>query len=527
MTKPPLRRLLLLPALLAAALAAGQGDSPPLPPPDDTGGGRNVFVVTVEGMINDVTLQSLQRRIDDARAEGADLIVLELDTPGGLVSSALDICTYLKNLEVETLAWIRPDAYSAGAMIAIACDGIIMGSRSKMGDCAPIMIGPQGLQSVGETERAKIVSPILEEFRDSAQKRGYPLALCEVMVKVGPPVYQIRKRDDKTIRYVYEPKLKDYGLKASDLVEGVERKAEDTGVLRTDWELLALVNPENELLTLNQDRAVEHGFARRIIADDPALAAFTNAAGATITRLESTWSEDMVSFLSSPQVVGLLMTLFMLGAYMEMQSPGLGLPGLVAVCALAVLLGAPYLAGLANVMELGLILVGMVLIAIEVFVIPGTGIAGIGGLLLMFLGLLLTFVQNEPGPDFWPQLPQTWQMLEAGLLSMMVSAVITGIGLYYLTKHFGSIPMLNRLVLSSPGGNVDAEVKPDVNTDVGGDADVAVGDTGRAMCELRPAGQMEIGGNLVDVVSNGTWVPAGRSVRIVEVHGNRVVVEEA
>ena len=98
---------------------------------------------------------------------------------------------------------------------------------------------------------------------------------------------------------------------------------------------------------------------------------------------------------------------------------------------------------------------------------------------------------------------------------------------YYLTKHFGSIPMLNRLVLRSPAGDVEAEVEPVVRPDAGGDEAVTVGETGRAVCELRPSGQMEIAGKLVDVVSNGTWVPAGRTVRIVEVHGNRVVVEEA
>ena len=126
--------------------------------------GAKVAVVRLEGFIYGYTLQSLEQRSQQAIDRGATLIVVELDTPGGLVSSALDVSRYIKSLPVRTVAWVNDQALSAGILIASACDQIVMAPASLTGDCAPIVPG----QNLAPTERAKALSPILEEFRDSA-----------------------------------------------------------------------------------------------------------------------------------------------------------------------------------------------------------------------------------------------------------------------------------------------------------------------------------------------------------------------
>ena len=136
--------------------------------------GADVAVIKIRGLIYGFTLHSLQQSVEHARQNGASLIVLELDTPGGVVTSALKISKYIKSMQVPTVAWVNPEAYSAGIMIAAACNRMVMAPASAAGDCAPIVPGA----NLSPTERAKALSPILEEFpRFGACQR---LRLCVI-----------------------------------------------------------------------------------------------------------------------------------------------------------------------------------------------------------------------------------------------------------------------------------------------------------------------------------------------------------
>jgi membrane-bound ClpP family serine protease len=153
-----------------------------------TPGGANVAVIKIEGMIYGFTLESLKRRVERAMEGNASMIVLELNTPGGEVISALKIAKYIKGeITVPTVAWIHDSAYSAGILIASSCDRIVMSKASTTGDCAPIVPGTE----LAPTERAKALSPILEEFRDNARSNGKDFALYHAMCVLGVEVYLV------------------------------------------------------------------------------------------------------------------------------------------------------------------------------------------------------------------------------------------------------------------------------------------------------------------------------------------------
>jgi membrane-bound serine protease (ClpP class) len=499
-------------------------------------------VLPVTGMINDVTLTSLERRVGEARSQGASVIVLEMDTPGGLVSSALQITTYIKQLDLSTLAWVRPNAYSAGAMISLACDGIVMSPRSRVGDSAPIMIGPGGGPAeIGETERAKAESPILEDFRDSANRNGYPQLLTEAMVRLLPAIYMIRHQPDGEVRYVRADELDKYGLDEAALITPANndppsqapeaptpapQNAPPAAAAATGWSLVKLVNPADTLLTLSQDEAVEHGFARRIIADEKELAAYLSVD--EVIRLPETWSEQLVNWLTSPAVRSVLMLVLVLGVYMELQSPGLGLPGALALGALVVLLGAPYLAGLAGVMDMVFIAAGMALVAVELFVLPGFGIAGILGLVMMFIGLVMTFVPNDPGPGILPTLPGSWEMLQTGVITVLASGIVGSIAILILMRYFGMLPFLRSMILTDQQPTLTTAAGSLTSTPAAAVVDAdhpPVGAIGTATTRLRPVGQARFDDHLVEVMARDRWVDVGSRVRVVDTTGGQITVE--
>jgi membrane-bound serine protease (ClpP class) len=516
-------------AIAAASASAAARDDQAASQPSQTQRGA---IITITDEINDITLTSMKRRVDDARRLGASLVVFKMDTPGGLASSALEICTYLKNLtDVKTVAWVDPSAYSAGSLIALACDEVVMASASKIGDCAPIIISPtEGLKELGGTERAKAESPILKEFRDSAHRRHYDPLLCEAMVRLGYEIWWLEDGAGGERRFVLKRDKEELMSEEGSRWRPV--KTIHDPVSGTDIALRQPVVEDRDLLTLTQTEALAFGFAKAIVSNERELRAYYNLVG-DIPRLESNWAEVVADFLSSPFVRTVLMMLIALGIYAEFHAPGHFVGAGVALVALLIFLGAPYLTGLADVWEILLVSIGLVLLAAEIFVIPGFGVTGILGILLVLVGLIATFVPAEPGPVIIPRMPTTWLGLKTGMQVVFGGLALAVAAAWVLNKYLPRIPGARGLFLAPAPPAIDAAAAarshavppPDVFAPPGtAQSVVQRGDAGTALTKLRPAGKALINGHRLDVITEGQMLDEGCPVEVVEVSGNRVVV---
>lgn len=297
-----------------------------------------------------------------------------------------------------------------------------------------------------------------------------------------------------------------------------------------EWERVELVKEAGRLLTLTQDQAMRYGFAEAIIANETELARFLGVSPASVVRISPTWSEELAAWLSSAAVRGVLTFVLLMAGYFALQSHGFGLATGVAVAALVILLGAPFLTGLADIFDILLVVGGVILVVVEMFWIPGFGLLGAGGILLTVVGMILTFVGAEPGPGIIPELPVTQQALREGALATTLSMLAAAVCFYFLSRYFASIPGINKMILQSPSSRNSEFPIPDsefpASEGAAENGELKPGEQGEVVTALRPVGRARFRGELYDVVTEGQRIHRGRSVRVIVVRGNRVVVEE-
>ena len=553
----PVVGLALVAALTAAAVAqVASVESEPA-----TTSTANAAIIHLDGEITDVMVESIRRRMVEAEEKGVELIIFELDTPGGLVTSSIAIADLIKNLpDIKTVAWVNPNAHSGGAIVAVACDEIVMARSSRIGDSQVIMGGPGGVAAVPEDLQPKAYTPVLAEFRASARLNGYDQTLCEAFVLPDREVWWLENTKTEERKFVFgaekrrllgerekpaqdkkkkkkksEDEEDDDEEEATDEPEDDETLTEPAEQKPTDWKLVekyhdAILDMEvdtiqpvvrdDQLLEMSAAEAQAYGFSKGIVANETELKDRYNLA--TIIHLTPSWSEAIAYWLTSMYVRGFLLLIIFLGAYVEFHTPGVGVAGLVALISLAIFVGAPYMTGLANVWEILCIVIGVVLMALEIFVIPGFGVAGISGIALVFLGLFGTFVPDEPGhtlPFYIPSLPATWEGLRIGLITIVSSMAASMMGMVVLSRYLPNIPVFRRLVPANP---TPSEV-------LAGDpyrGAARVGDVGYAEGSMHPSGKARFGSVLVDVVTQGEFLDPDARVEVIERRGNRVVVRE-
>jgi membrane-bound serine protease (ClpP class) len=261
------------------------------------------------------------------------------------------------------------------------------------------------------------------------------------------------------------------------------------------------------------------GLATTEIRNDEQLTAFFGASN--LRRLDQSWSETMVLFLTNMIVRGILIVIFLVALFIEMTHPGVLIPGIVACAAFVLLIAPPLLNNMASWWEVAAMLLGVVLLILEIFVLPGFGICGVAGIVLFLVGLVGTFIGAGSGGLF-PDTPGAKSELMSGVTTVVLSAATAGGLMWFIAKHFGSLPLLNKLVLkddtSGDTGDLLAAMGPI-------DRAVDTGDVGVALTPLRPAGRVQIGEQIVDVVSDFGFIRAGAQVRVVAVDQFRITVE--
>jgi membrane-bound serine protease (ClpP class) len=507
-TRTAIIALVCLAAAIQQAIAV---DTPPAVASTSTRASSKAVIVGLDGEIDDFNERTLFQRFDEARRLGADTIILQLNTYGGLVTAGLDISRFLKRQnDLHIICFVDDKAIYAGAMIALACDEIVMQPGSMLGDCAPISLSPTGtgMETMGAAERAKAESPILADFDDSARRNGYDPLLVQSMVSVGRIVHWIQN-DAGERRFVDQAtydKLIHEGWKAvPDVADPVD-------------------GPET-LLTVSADTALKLGLAKAIEASPESLAA---SRGLTILdTFTSSAGEAIISLLSSAAVRGILTTIFLFTLYTSFSHPGHGMPEVICVTTLGLLVGVPLLTGYAQWWEILAIIIGVFLIALEIFVVPGLGFVGISGMMLLLLGLTMTWVGKEPWPGIMPHLQGTWSALRQAIVIVVAGMFCSMLLWFWLQRYLPKLPYFNRLILTTISGSIAGMQSA---TDSTKTVWPPPGSRGRAITDLRPGGSAAFHDSainntrIIDVISDSGFVAAGADVAVREVRGNHVVV---
>lgn len=507
-------------ALGLAALAAVTAPLAASEPPASPARGPAI-IVPIRGVIDDILAATVARRVDESLAEGVKTIIFEMDTPGGMVTSALSICRTLKNVpaEVRTVAWVHHQALSAGAMISVTCREIWMSSSSSIGDCAPIALTPAGgLQELPATERAKAESPVLQEFRDSAARNRYDALLLRAMVTVGEEVWWVENTGSHEREFVNADEKKS----RIDDAEGEKQwKLVETYVdpiSKTEVKAVQPIDSKDALLTLSQSEAVAYGVARGLAASATELASGLGLSGPPPVRDVTNW-EKFVLWLNSPLIRGILLAIAVIGGYIEFNHPGLILPGITALVALVVFVGAPYAAGLANFWPAVLLIVGVALVLVEVFVLPGFGVAGILGGLAVLVALVGTFVPRLPDAPLFtlPDRDTLWTSIRTGVIVVTSSLMAAVVGILFLMRYLPKLPLANRVVLENPDATGMALLDPF-------DGVAQLGDVGVVISPLRSGGKVRFGQEVVEAASQGEYIEVGSKVQVIKRVGAQIIV---
>jgi membrane-bound serine protease (ClpP class) len=470
--------LMIVPLAVLGVPGSGsaQGDTADLDGP--------VYLVDVSGTIDLGLAPYLDRVIGEAENEGAAAIIIEIDTPGGRLDAVIQMRDTIIDTDVRTIALVDATAFSAGALVAIASDEIYMTPGSVMGAATPVLGG------TGEVADEKTISAVRATFESAAEQNGRDPRVAAAMV--------------------------------------------DTRI-----EIEGLVTDE-ELLTLTVSEALEFGYAEGVVANLDELLEELGLLDNELVATSLSFAEQLVRFLTNPLLAGLLL----LGGFLliigDLFSGGVGIAALGGVVLLSIFFWGHLLAGLAGWEDIALVVLGIALIAVEVFVLPGFGVAGILGLISLGTGAFLAmifrdfdFVTND---DLWRAGLTVGLTLMAAavgivLLVMLVSRRGPPSGLV-LSTRLGSGEAVTERTNSGWLGWFDSNIRlePDridrpIGTETNPD-DSLVGATGLAVSDLRPGGIVEIDGHRLDVVTSGEFLPAGVAVEVVRDDRYRRVVRK-
>jgi len=543
-----MRTLYRISALLLTACCLGQFA---IAQDDDTiTSGPFVVVCPVEDMIDDGVHVLIDRAVREA--EGAEAIIFVVDTPGGLVDAAIEISEAIMSAPCPTIAYVRGmGAISAGALISLSCDHIIMAPASSIGAAQIVAMGAEGTVPLGEKETSFMRSTM----RSISQSKGHNSFLAEGMVDkdlelkaypVGDGTYLVESTNrgqisapvdsapEKETQSPVEDLIDELGKDSVIPVEPLKDAVRDLlQEEKPEVEEMPTADPprgydieedgsfillgSGKLLTLTSSEAVRYGLSDGVVNNVDEVKAHYGYADASTQTVVPTWSEGLYAWVTSPMVTSLLLMLGMGGLYMEIRTPGFGVFGVVGVTCLLIFFGSRYIVGLSDWIDMLLIGVGITLLAIELFVIPGFGVFGLTGIGCIVVGFYLSLTYN----DF--TLPQySWEfdrLYDAGYSVMLASVMLCLLGIA-TWKLLPYTPLYGRLVLASELNASDGFVVP---TEGGGVS--LLGLEGKSTSPLRPSGRGRFGDKTYRVVTRGDFIEPDTPIVVVEEEGTRYVVE--
>jgi membrane-bound serine protease (ClpP class) len=434
-----------------------------------------IYTFAIKDNIAAPTWRITQEALEEALALEADVVILHLNTYGGEVSAADSIRTKLLNAPMPVHVFIDDNAASAGALIAIACDSIYMKPGGKIGAATVV-------NQTGEQVPDKYQSYMRATMRATAEAHGK-----DTLVTGSDTIYSWH-RDPAIAEAMVDPRL---------YVEGVS----DTG----------------QVLTFTASEAIAHGYCEGTVASIEEVIARLGFEEYELSSYKPTGMDKMIGFLINPMVSGVLIMIIIGGIYFELQSPGIGF-ALGASIVAALLYFAPlYLEGMAENWELILFIVGIILIMVEIFAIPGFGVAGVAGIIAVITGLTLSLVDNVVFEE--PEFTGEGLGILMKSLSLVLVATLAGIIFsLWATRKLLTTTAFSNLSLKSE--QLTEEGFIGVETE----QQELIGEEGVAHTVLRPSGRVMIQDKLYDAMSEYGFIEKGEAIRVIRYETGQVYV---
>jgi membrane-bound serine protease (ClpP class) len=434
-----------------------------------------VYVFPINKEIGPGMMRITQKSFEEARAIKADLIIVRMNTYGGLLDAADSIRTIILNSAIPVYVFIDNNAASAGALISIAADRIYMRHGANIGAATVV-------NQSGEALPDKYQSFMRSMMRSTAESHGKDTII---------------NGKDTTFKWKRDPRIAEGMVDPRVVVPGID--------------------DSSKVITFTTSEAITNGYCEGQAANVNEVIKLAGIDNYEITEYKQTAFESMMGFLLNPYFRSILIMIIIAGIYFELQTPGIGFP-LIAAASAAVLYFAPaYLEGLAEHWEIALFVIGLILIVIEIFAIPGFGVTGITGIICVVTGLTLSLLNNIVFElDFRYALTQILKAFFIVLFSMLFSLLF-------------SIILSDRLIKSNRFRflALQAEQKSSAGYVGVDDNSLVIGKEGKVVSMLRPSGKVEIDGEIYDAMSEYGYLDRGEIVRVTRYETGQVYVVKA
>jgi len=453
---------------------------------------KTVYVIPVRDDIMPPILYVIRRGVKEAMEAEADCLIIDMETNGGRVDITEEIFDIIDRFNGQTVTYVNKDAYSAGAFIAVSTDQIFMAPQSVIGAAAPIMMGPGGGASeLPSTMEAKMNSAIRAKIRTQAEKNGYAIDVIEAMVDKAKTL----ERDGKTI-----------------CAEG---------------EILTLTNVEAETKYGDNKTAL---LSAGTVESIDVLIEKLGYAGAKRVDVKPMGAEELGTWIAA--ISPLLLLIGIAGLYIEFKTPGFGVFGGIGIVALVIYFFGGYVSGLAGIEWVGIFMLGIALIAVEIFLIPGTMIAGMCGAVCILISLIMGMTDVYPNIPWFPATP-----IEGGtppvegidfaipdfskpMMDLSIAFLLSIPLLWGLSKWLPHSSYFSRLGSDSASGVVSVAV-------LAAEVESRQGKVGTTTTPLNPGGKALIGDDLCSVITQGEMIGSGASVKVIGSSGSDLIVIEA
>ena len=485
-------------ALALAAVPAPLGQAPELEAPDDAPLGqaaaqKKVYVVPVRDDIMPPILYVIRRGVKEAMAAKADCLILDMETNGGRVDITEEIFDIIGKFPGLTVTYVNKDAYSAGAFIAVATQKIYMAPQSVIGAAAPIMMSPTGgVSEMPSTMEVKMNSAIRAKIRTQAEKNGYAIDVVEAMV-------------DKT--------------------KQLERAGK---IICKEGDILTLTNLEAEA---KYGEAKTRLLSSGTVESIDALIIELGYDGAQRVDVAPLGVEELGTWINA--ISPILLLIGIIGLYIEFKTAGFGVFGAVGIAALVLYFFGGYVSGLAGIEWVGIFVVGVALVAVELFLLPGTIFIGLIGVVCMFVALVMGMTDLYPNMPWFPAgegeggvVPQVEGIdfdppdFSRPIRDLLIAFALSVPIIWALARYLPHTALFAAFTSSAASGVESVAA-------VAAELESRLGQTGTSTTPLNPGGKAMFGDALCNVITQGEMIAAGTPVKVIGHRGSDLLVIEA